>query len=114
MPGLVERIAMAQRHVAIGRDVIVRQRNVVAKKRDPGVDASFAQQLLARFEQSQAMFEDDLERLIFAHVINPRGHLPAPILACWKFGRTSAPRLPQPMCHSKSLRNSSTIFPPFA
>ncbi|KRR14838.1 hypothetical protein CQ12_28650 [Bradyrhizobium jicamae] len=64
MLDLAERIVMAQRHVETGQGVIVRQRNIVARKHGRGVDASGAEELLARFEQCQAIFENNLERLL--------------------------------------------------
>ena len=64
LSSLVERISMARRHVATGHSVIARQRDVIAKKRAFGADASGAEELLDQFEQSQAMFESDLARLL--------------------------------------------------
>jgi len=61
---LAARIAAARRHVETGRAIIDRQRNVIAKKLGWDLDASAAQQLLAQFETSQAIFEEDLERLV--------------------------------------------------
>jgi len=58
------RIAAARRHVETGRAIIDRQRNVIAKKLGWDLDASAAQQLLVQFETSQAIFEEDLERLV--------------------------------------------------
>jgi hypothetical protein len=64
LSGLAERILMARRHLETGQSVIERQRNVISKKRDFGLDSSGAEQLLVQFENSQAMFEDDLARLL--------------------------------------------------
>jgi len=61
---LAARIAAARHHVETGRAVIDRQRNVIAKKLGWDLDASAAQQLLVQFETSQAIFEEDLERLV--------------------------------------------------
>jgi hypothetical protein len=61
---LAKRIAIAHRHVASGRSVLTRQRSVITRKNGLGIDASSAEDLLVLFEKSQAIFEDDLERLL--------------------------------------------------
>lgn len=64
MLDLAGRIAMAHRHVATGHSIIARQHNVIAKTHKLGTDASSAEELLVQFEKSQAIFEDDLARLL--------------------------------------------------
>ena len=61
---LAKRIAIAHRHVASGRSVLARQRSVITKKHGLGIDASGSEELLVVFEKSQAIFEDDWERLL--------------------------------------------------
>jgi len=61
---LAERIVIAYRHVASGRSVLARQRSVITKKNKLGIDVSGSEELLVVFEKSQAIFEDDLERLL--------------------------------------------------
>ena len=64
MRSLSERIDMARRHTAAGLIIIERQRAVIDRRRNLGEDVSSAEELLARFEQSQTIFEDDLDRLL--------------------------------------------------
>jgi len=61
---LAARIVIAYRHVASGRSVLARQRSVITKKNKLGIDVSGSEELLVVFEKSQAIFEDDLERLL--------------------------------------------------
>lgn len=56
-----EHIDLARRHVASGRLIVARQREVV---RRGGLNAAEASKLLAVFETTQAIFEDDLDRLL--------------------------------------------------
>ena len=55
---------MARRHVATGRAIIVRQRQTIQRRRNQRWDVSLSEELLLRFEQTQIIFEDDLERLL--------------------------------------------------
>ena len=64
LAALDARISLARRHVRIGHSVIVRQRDVVSRIQSLGKDASSAEELLALFENSQLMFQDDLARLL--------------------------------------------------
>jgi hypothetical protein len=61
---LAARIVIAYRHVASGRSVLARQRSVITKKNKLSIDVSGSEELLVVFEKSQAIFEDDLERLL--------------------------------------------------
>ncbi|WP_141688411.1 hypothetical protein [Bradyrhizobium paxllaeri] len=60
MRDLNEKIEQAKRYVAKGRRVVERQRQRIAS----GTAAPGASELLATFEQSQAIFEEDLARLL--------------------------------------------------
>jgi hypothetical protein len=56
-----ERLILARRHVARGRQIVERQQLLVGKRR---VNTAEARKLLALFEATQAIFEDDLDRLL--------------------------------------------------
>ncbi|WP_157087947.1 hypothetical protein [Bradyrhizobium jicamae] len=43
---------------------MARQRSVIAKENNLGLDVAGADQLLVQFEKSQAIFDADLERLL--------------------------------------------------
>jgi hypothetical protein len=62
LPPLAERIAMAERHVRDGNAILQRQRNLIERRRGAGYSTDSSEELLARFETSQAIFEDDLRR----------------------------------------------------
>jgi hypothetical protein len=55
------RVALARRHVARGRQIVERQQLLVGQS---GANLPEATKLLALFEATQAIFEDDLERLL--------------------------------------------------
>jgi hypothetical protein len=54
---------MALRHVIAGRRIIVAQRERIARLLGQGKDTAQAEQLLSQYERTQAIFEDDFERL---------------------------------------------------
>jgi hypothetical protein len=56
-----ERLGLARRHVARGRQIVERQQEIV---RNSGLNTKEAVQLLALFEKTQAIFEEDLDRLL--------------------------------------------------
>jgi hypothetical protein len=60
MSDLDDRIALAVRHVAVGRDIVAKQEERIAK----GMAASGSLELLATFRQSLAIFEQDLAGLL--------------------------------------------------
>lgn len=60
MQNLNELVAQAERHVEAGRKIIARHR----KRISDGTSAPGAAELLRLFEQTQAIFEEDLARLI--------------------------------------------------
>jgi|tagenome__1003787_1003787.scaffolds.fasta_scaffold20872342_1 hypothetical protein len=60
MRNLQDLIVVATRHVADGRRIVQWQRDLIAS----GTKLPGAINLLARFERSQAIFEDDLDRLL--------------------------------------------------
>ena len=63
MDSLADRIAMAFRHVQQGRAIIERQHQLIDRRRKGGHSTDFSESLLAQFEQTQAIFEDDLAHL---------------------------------------------------
>jgi hypothetical protein len=60
MRNLNELIELASRHVEQGRHILQRQRDLI----ESGTSVPGALELLATFERSQAIFEDDLARLM--------------------------------------------------
>jgi uncharacterized protein YciI len=59
----LERYQEANRHVASGREVIRRQRDLIDRKKAHGRTTDDAEDLLAVFERTQTIFEDDLTRI---------------------------------------------------
>ena len=57
------REALAQEHVAKGRAIVERQRELIARLRSLGHDTDEATRLLMQFETSLAIFEADLADL---------------------------------------------------
>jgi hypothetical protein len=60
MSKLDKQIELAQRHVLEGRRIVAAQRERIAR----GEDSQDARDLLATFEQSLEIFEQDLQRLL--------------------------------------------------
>jgi ATP phosphoribosyltransferase len=58
------RTALAQHHVTRARDIIARQRRLIAEIRACGGDSEKAEDLLSTFERSLAIFEDDLAEIV--------------------------------------------------
>jgi hypothetical protein len=58
---VAERLKLARRHVAKGRQIVERQQLIV---RNGAVNTEEAIKLLALFETTQAIFEGDLDRLL--------------------------------------------------
>ncbi|NYG46205.1 hypothetical protein GGD67_003676 [Bradyrhizobium sp. IAR9] len=56
-----ERVIRARRHVARGRQIVERQQRMVS---NGGASTTEALKLLALFEATQNIFEDDLERIL--------------------------------------------------
>jgi hypothetical protein len=56
--------ALAQRHVDRGREIVARQRRIMAEIRARGGDSELAEQLLSQFERSLVLFEDDLAEIM--------------------------------------------------
>ncbi|MGY8706007.1 hypothetical protein RAD16_09700 [Bradyrhizobium sp. 18BD] len=56
-----ERLILARRHVAGGRQIVERQKTLVS---NGGANTAEALKLLALFEATQNIFEDDLERIL--------------------------------------------------
>jgi len=53
-------IAQAEGHVQRGREIVVRQRKLIAHLGAQGSDSRVAKELLGAFERSLKVFEDDL------------------------------------------------------
>ncbi len=54
---------MALRHVLSGRKIIAAQKELIERRRNDGKSTTEQEELLAQFEHTQSMFEDDLLRL---------------------------------------------------
>jgi hypothetical protein len=54
---------MALRHVLSGRKIIAAQRELIERRRSEGRDTTHQEDLLARYERTQEIFEADLFRL---------------------------------------------------
>jgi hypothetical protein len=63
MRSWIERYTEARRHVATGRSIIERQRALIERDQASGADTKSSEELLARFEASQMIFEEDLLRI---------------------------------------------------
>ena len=62
--GILEgHVAQAERHVAEGAEHINKQRQLIAKLEADGHDTKTARTLLAEFERTQQLHEDDLARI---------------------------------------------------
>jgi len=61
---LRDHLAMADRHVAAGNRVVIRQRQLISELEADGHDTREALALLARFEGSLALHLADRDRLI--------------------------------------------------
>ena len=59
-----ERRTLAHRHVKEGRRILERQRQIIAQKKAADLDTGSSEQLLAQFEISQKLFEEDLASLL--------------------------------------------------
>jgi hypothetical protein len=60
---LLQRLAQARRHIAIGEDNIVRLHDIIGGLERGGRDSSVARELLARFEKLQKLHVNDCGRL---------------------------------------------------
>jgi hypothetical protein len=60
----VDCTALAQDHVTGAKSIVARQRALIAEIRARGRDSALAEDLLARFERSLAIFEDDLAEIV--------------------------------------------------
>lgn len=63
MASLSDRTTLATRHVVRGREIVAGQRELIERLRQLGCDTTASRELLAEFERTQAIFEDDLDRL---------------------------------------------------
>lgn len=58
-----DKLQTAIRHVERAREIVAKQRVLIAAIRSRGRDAEFAEDLLQRFERSLGIFEADLAEL---------------------------------------------------
>ena len=58
-----ERYTEACRRVLEGRRAVEQERKFIAKEKEQGRDTKSYEDLLASFEQTQVIFEDDLKRI---------------------------------------------------
>ncbi|RUW81557.1 hypothetical protein [Mesorhizobium sp. M2A.F.Ca.ET.067.02.1.1] len=63
MSDFQSRIALAEKHVAKGRELVERQRQQIRRIGAQGRQSAEAEHLLTLFEQTLAIFEDDLAAL---------------------------------------------------
>jgi len=63
MGGLETKLEQARRHVFVGRQIVERQRELIGRMEGKRLDTVNAMALLACFERTQAIFEDDLKAL---------------------------------------------------
>jgi len=61
---VLDSTARACEHVAKGRPIVARQRQLITEVRARGGDSERAEDLLAAFERSLAIFEDDLAAIL--------------------------------------------------
>ena len=54
---------LAREHVRKGRMLVARQQDMIGRLRATGDDCTYAERLLATFQESLAIFEDDLEKI---------------------------------------------------
>jgi hypothetical protein len=59
-----ERIQLAEHHVRRGREIVARQRELIAGLRAHSLDIVDAEDLLKVFEKSLVIFEEDLATLL--------------------------------------------------
>jgi len=64
IPSDSERIQLAQHHVRRGREIVARQRELIAGLRAQSLNIIDAEDLLKMFEKSLVIFEEDLESLL--------------------------------------------------
>ena len=63
MPSGTSKLLMAMTHVARGREIVAKQRDLIGRIRKAGGDAVQAEDLLRSFEHSLAIFESDLAEI---------------------------------------------------
>ena len=59
----IDPLAIAQSHVQEGREVVTRQRRIIAQRKTVGLDTRDAESVLADFERTLATFEEDLQAI---------------------------------------------------
>jgi hypothetical protein len=64
MASHLEELERAHRYVNKGHEIVVAQRQRVECLKAQGHDSEYAEDVLRRYEQSQAIFEDHLARLL--------------------------------------------------
>jgi hypothetical protein len=59
----IDPLAIAQSHVQEGREVVARQRRIIAQRQAAGLDTRDAEGVLREFERTLATFEEDLQAI---------------------------------------------------
>jgi hypothetical protein len=59
----IDPLAIAQNHVQEGREIVARQRRIIAQRKTVGLDSRDAECVLAEFERTLATFEEDLQAI---------------------------------------------------
>ena len=60
---VLDHLALAERHIAEGKIIIDRQRNLIAHLEQGGHDTALSRELLSQFFHTQKSHEEDRERL---------------------------------------------------
>ena len=59
----IDPLAIAQSHMQQGREIVARQRRIIAQRKTAGLDTRDAESILAEFERTLATFEVDLQAI---------------------------------------------------
>jgi hypothetical protein len=59
----IDPLAIAQCHVREGREIVARQRRIIAQRQAAGLDTRDAESVLREFERTLATFEEDLQAI---------------------------------------------------
>ena len=59
----IDPLAIAQSHVQEGREIVARQRRIIAQRQVAGLDTRDAESVLREFERTLATFEEDLQAI---------------------------------------------------
>jgi hypothetical protein len=56
---ILQKLAMAERHIKEGREIVARQCALITKRKEFGLESTDAEKLLAQFMRTLEIFEDD-------------------------------------------------------